>query len=84
MEVIITIFKDQLESNPELKPQLAKLCLEVIEISTAFLYLPQEDCLVKFVSLLNEHRISFGAHIPAEEILELIRLKGSGRTGSKV
>ena len=83
MEVIITIFKEQLESNPELKAQLASLSLEVKEISAAMLYIPREDSLIEFVSLLNGFKISFGAHAPDDDILDIIRWNGWSRTGSK-
>lgn len=83
MEVVITIFKDQLEANAQLQAQLAGLSLEVKEITTAFLYIPHKDSLIEFVSLLNEFRISFGAHAPGDEILKIIRENGSGMRGNK-
>ncbi len=83
MEVIITIFKDQLQANPRLQSQLALLCLEVKQIPAAILYIPREDSLIDFVSLLNEFRISFGAHAPSEEVLKFIRENGSGMEGNK-
>lgn len=83
MEVIITIFKDQLAANAQLQAQLAALCLEVKEVSAAMLYIPREESLIAFISLLNEFNISFGAHATGEEILELIRKNGSGMRGSK-
>jgi hypothetical protein len=52
LEVVITIFKDQLEANAQLQAQLAGLSLEAKEITTAMLYIPREDSLIEFVSLL--------------------------------
>lgn len=82
MEVIITIFKQQLAGNPELKRQLAHLSLEVKELSAALLYVPSENTLAEFISLLNQAKISFGAHAPKEEMLDLIRGNGLNKTGN--
>lgn len=83
MEVVITIFKEQLEGRSHLKPQLAKLSVEVKEISMALLYLPRdEDSLAEFISLLNESKISFGVHLPGEDLPEVIRWNGGNKRGS--
>jgi hypothetical protein len=83
LEVIITIFKDQFEANPQLQSQLASLSLEVKEITTAILYIPREDSLIDFVSLLDEFRISFGAHAHGDEILRIMGKNRSGMRGNK-
>jgi hypothetical protein len=55
----------------------------VKEITTAILYIPREDSLIEFVSLLDEFRISFGAHAAGDEILKIIRENRSGIRGNK-
>jgi hypothetical protein len=82
LEVIITIFKDQLIASPEIKRQLAKFSLEVQELSTAMLYIPREESLADFIGLLNHCRISFGAHTTGEEIPDIIRWNGLNKPSS--
>lgn len=83
MEVVITIFKDQLQANARLQAQLANLSVEVKETSTAILYIPHKDSLIEFIRLLHEFKISFGAHTSEDEILKIIRENGSGVGGNK-
>jgi hypothetical protein len=55
----------------------------VKEITTAILYIPREDSLIEFVSLLDEFRISFGAHAHGDEILRIMGKNRSGMRGNK-
>ncbi|QHT69967.1 hypothetical protein GXP67_26635 [Rhodocytophaga rosea] len=81
MEIIITIFKQQLEDTPSLKTELTHLSLQVREISVAFLFLPKEENVATFIELLNTHRISFGVHVLGEEIPDIIRGGGQSNAG---
>jgi hypothetical protein len=83
LEVIITIFKDQLKTCPEVKRQFATLSLEVQELSTAILYIPREDSLPDFISLLNHSKICFGAHASGEEVPDVIRWNGLDKPGAR-
>ncbi len=73
MDVIITIFKDQLADKPDLITQLTYLCQEVKELSDAILFIPEESSLSELISLLNSSKVSFGVHAMTEETIKIIR-----------
>jgi hypothetical protein len=81
LEIIVTIFKQQLEETPTLKTELARLSIQVREVSAAYLFLPKEEDIAAFIELLNMHRISFGVHVSGEEIPDVIRRSGQGTAG---
>jgi hypothetical protein len=80
LEIIVTIFKQQLADTPGLVTELTLLSSEVREIAAAFLFLPKEENLTTFIELLHIHRISFGVHVSGEEIPDIIR--GGGQSNA--
>ena len=62
MNAVVVIFKSELAEKNHIVPELEKLCKEVRELASAFVYSPYSGKLFEFLSILKSHKITYGTH----------------------
>jgi hypothetical protein len=62
LDIVIIIFKSQLQDHASLAHQIESLCEQTVQIGHACAYLPKMGKAEQLVALLQKHTIRFGIH----------------------
>jgi hypothetical protein len=62
MNAVIVVFKSELAEKNSVIPELKRLCKEVTEVTSAYIYSPYSGKLFDFLDILKSHKIGYGTH----------------------
>ena len=62
MDIVIVIFRFELEQHPDLAHQVTSLSQETVQIGNACAYIPKSGKVDEFLLLLQQHKVIFSLH----------------------